>query len=396
MVYKSSIVTDGVAVSLSYTRNVEHVKRYWVPSSTAEKQKTEVANKYDTRLTSWADTPEELVLVLGLDPGRVNIATIVLYVDASKYVKWSLSGGQYHFESGNRRRTKAKAARFEDLQPYFHRLADSGSSLRTTDATEIKEYGTRCTVFWQDWFRVAMRREESRDNLGSYMGKRRVLDRFYVKVLRGVQDIVKIKTAEFDQKSKPVRVEMAYGSAGPSMKASGRGQLAVPTTTAFQSCRRAMASFAMKDARDRAVNLSVELTDEYNTSSTSWETGQKYAKVYRRVNPDGKMTTVHAYTEKTPPRIPVQEMSAVDTWRNHMANRAKKRRGGDVNEEPDQEVKDGKNPSYMARYPEVRGLRFCQEIRMFVDRDVAAAGTIARLRVQSLNGNARPRPFSRT
>ncbi len=47
------------------------------------------------------------------------------------------------------------------------------------------------------------------------------------------------------------------------------------------------------------------------------------------------------------------------------------------------------------RYPEIRGLRFSPERRMYLDRDREAARTIARLRTQELLGLNRPAPFCR-
>ena len=48
------------------------------------------------------------------------------------------------------------------------------------------------------------------------------------------------------------------------------------------------------------------------------------------------------------------------------------------------------------RYPEVRGLRFCPEKRLYLDRDRESAITIARLRTQALLGRKRPAPFHRS
>jgi hypothetical protein len=47
------------------------------------------------------------------------------------------------------------------------------------------------------------------------------------------------------------------------------------------------------------------------------------------------------------------------------------------------------------RYPEVRGLRFSTKTRSYLDRDLSAAKTIARLRTLELTGRPRPAEFSR-
>jgi hypothetical protein len=402
--YKNSIMTDGVSVSLSYKRQIKQPKQYWKPDAktkvTKEPPEKQQAGPYHAALTSWAERTDELVLVLGLDPGRVNIATIMMQNAASKFEVWSLSGGQYHFESGTSQRTKAKAIRYQSLKSDFQGLADEGSALNTPVASDIEGYSSRCATFWMKWFRTAMRRRESRDALGSYMGKRSVLDRFYVNVLQKVQLVVQAKAKDECAKAKkerrnarPLRVEVAYGSAGPSMAATGPGQLAVPTTTSYLCCRRIMGSFSMEDGQGRKVKLSTELVDEYNTSAVSWQSGVKFDKVYRTVEPDGKTTAVRSYKGKYAPSIPDEEKQGVQKWQDRIANRAKKRRGGSV---PVEACREEWSTYRRQTYPEVRGLRFCPEMRKFVDRDVAAAGTIARLRVHSLLGLARPVPFART
>jgi hypothetical protein len=50
----------------------------------------------------------------------------------------------------------------------------------------------------------------------------------------------------------------------------------------------------------------------------------------------------------------------------------------------------------VARYPEVRGLRFVPETRMYLDRDKSSALAIGRLRCMELLGRARPAPFCRS
>ena len=48
------------------------------------------------------------------------------------------------------------------------------------------------------------------------------------------------------------------------------------------------------------------------------------------------------------------------------------------------------------RYPEIRGLRFSPERRIYLDRDREAAVTIARLRTVDMLGRLRPAPFHKS
>lgn len=62
---------------------------------------------------------------------------------------------------------------------------------------------------------------------------------------------------------------VAYGSAGPTMKTHGRGEVAVPTTGMYDACRRVF-------GLGRTC-----LVDEFNTTKTCWSCGHVKQKTYK-------------------------------------------------------------------------------------------------------------------
>ena len=106
----------------------------------------------------------------------------------------------------------------------------------------------------------ALKRRESRDAFQRYIGKRSVLDRFWGGVKRGLEKLF----------PKADRRCIAYGSAYATMPSSGRGEVAVPTTGAYQACQRI---FGASD---------VTVVDEFRTTAFEWETGERKTAVYRK------------------------------------------------------------------------------------------------------------------
>ena len=198
-------------------------------------------------------------------------------------------------------------------------------------------------------------------------------------------------------------VLVGYGSAGLTMKSSGKGEVAVPTTGAFKACTRV---FGKK---------STSVTDEFRSTAIGWETGGRKEAVYRQVvsqetvlakdkNDPTKTKVrfncrVHHISGKMMPVVPEAEKALVEAYLQAMKEKRKLRRCGGVTPKPRQEMQDDEVEEKKVRalrYPEVRGLRFCPERRKYFDRDRTAALTIARLRTTELLGTARPAPFHRS
>ena len=101
------------------------------------------------------------------------------------------------------------------------------------------------------------------------------------------------------------------------------------------------------------------------------------------------------------PRVREDHLDAVEQFNAERLKAVKRRRfgipfdGPGANENTGgSEVGETKNKKKSeARYPEVRGLRFCPERRLYLDRDRESAVAIARLRTLELLGKPRPAPF---
>ena len=378
--FDTSIVTDGVAISVQYSRSV---RRQVVPTKkAAKKRKAKTVGEEDAVLgiKEWdrsIPTVFDDVAVLGVDPGRTNLAAVVvLYKDADgklKRRKWSLSRGQYRHESGVRGVEKLKAAWRAPLTGAFATIATDETSLKTANARTVLEYVRRVRAFDAAWWAVALERHESVAAFNVHRGKRAVLDRFWSKVFRDARDAFGGR-----------RLEVAYGEAGLTMSPTGRGEVAVPTCGMFKACQRI----------GLVYGVVVTPTDEHCSTKTSWETGVDKERVYRCLDGAGRWTLGHTAGRSTPKAPPAAE-AAVAAEAARLAVRDKHRKSGTAvvaADESDNSEAARKGP---VRWPEVRGLRFDPELRMYLDRDRTAAETIGRLWVYELRGWGRPEPFCR-
>lgn len=355
--FSGMVVTDGVAVSILYQRTVRRqVVAKTKKKAARVKAEEKIASTYDPHLTTVLDD----VAVVGLDPGRTCLACVAyVFTDKNgvlRYKSWRLSRGHYYEKSGIMSAERRKAKQWASMKAGFTTLA--GATLKAVDEAEILEYLRLAGNISDAWWGLALLRRESRDALGAYMGKRRVLDRFFAKIHR-----------HFRKEGK--QVEIAYGEAGLTMNPTGRGEVAVPTGGTYKAAIRAFGEAKVKP------------TDESHSTKNSWETGAVKGRVYMRAD----RTLGHTNEDKTPV-VPENEKAAVMQLINDIAEKRRSTRGGGSRE-------PFKPRGGQLRYPEVRGLRFCNETRKYVDRDLTAAMTIARLRVMEILGLGRPAPFAR-
>jgi hypothetical protein len=248
---------------------------------------------------------------------------------------WKLTRAQYYIHAGITKQNLRKERRDAALKPVWQDLGgsadDDTSALRTASSVDVASYVAKYEKVRPQWWSHALKRRESRDAFQRFIGKRSALDRFWVGVKRGLE-------ALFPDAEKHI---VAYGSAYATMASSGRGEVAVPTTGAYNACRRIFGASG------------VAVVDEFRSTAFEWETGKRKTVVYRKR--DGVGVRAGAVTDS--------------------ATAAARRENG--------------SPI------EVRGLRFSPERRLFLNRDEHAAVTIARLHVMELSGLGRPRPFAR-
>jgi hypothetical protein len=371
-----SMSTDGVVANLSCaTRKPNTIKAEEKKNERKSKRQSGQTETYDKHLSTMLSTKEQKHLILGLDPGRINIATVAYYVSDSEQRSWTLKRGQYYSESGIVRMEKRRRERFKALEPFWSDLGgfqsiesadDVGmsSALKTSDPAIVVSYIEKYNCRMDEWWELALKRRESRDEFQRYIGKRKVMDKFFSSISK-----------EVGRTFPDVKVSVAYGQALMSMKSSGRGELAVPTTGAYRAC-------------SRIFEGRVTLVDECMTSQMHWETATRFDKVYMRRDKNDLFHLPYAQSSRvsqdSPDQEPVRKLTAA-LFRERCRRRGRQR-CSEVDDQADLSS-DG------IRYPEVRGLRFVPETRKYLDRDVAAAMSIARLQVLHLSGVARPVAF---
>jgi hypothetical protein len=357
----ASVMTDGVSLSIGYEKEVlvrvDEKKKRRKPKA-ADEPELKPCDDYD---------PEEPtvvgdLLVLGVDPGRTCIVTIVCVDKDGKRHKWHLSRGRYYTEAGILTENRRQGARYAVLKPHFARITDAGGALKASNSGELIAYLKVYATFQQEWWGVALRRAETRAKMSRYIGKRRTMDRFFEEVLKDARKLSK-------------NIEIAYGSAGLTMPSSGRGEVAVPTTEAFRAVKRHCER--------------VSVVSEINTSKTEWATKRAYEKVYKRTV-DGKEHLFHTPNKRAPFAAP-EDVEAVKRDRELLKEKAKRRRGGTTG--VPERANEWAEREEGVRYIDVRGLQFSTETRMFFGRDASSARAIAGLRCLELKGLGRPTCF---
>ena len=384
--FEASIMTDGVSVSFAFEKTIECEVEEGENETTAKKKKTKVkapellkVENFDHNISFITPTS----VTVGLDPGRVDLGCMVVYDPTLKKKKhsWSLSRGQYHVDSGILKFNKQKHSWFKTLHEPFSRL--TGSSLKSGNSQDVKNYLKIYNEFSDEWWRLALRRRESRGKMQSYIGKRKVLDAFFNRVKTTMQKIWPGRKAV-----------VAYGSAGPHMKATGKGELAVPTSTTYLACKRIFGP------------TNTVITDESNTTKICACCKCKKQAVY--INGENKL-----FASDTRKLVPETEKEAINKILQKKKLADIKRRGGkSIKERTEKDIDDtfinqenvpgnactsqyNQEKTKKMFYPEVRGLRFCPNCRKFLNRDKESAKAIGMLHMLSVTKGERPICFTR-
>jgi hypothetical protein len=355
--FDGSIQSDGVSLSQQFSHFVRVENK---PPPVAEK--VTLVEEYNKKLSCFIR--ELNTLVVGLDPGRTNLASISYYWvkddDTIEKRFWSLSRKQYYAESGINKRNKLKALRYQAISEAWTNLG----TLKTVLASDILAYVDQYNIIKDDWWSLAMNKIESVNALNLYSGKHRTMDRFFSKVKKDL----KVSHPK-------VNITVAYGSAFNSMNSTGRGEVSAPVSATYKSCKR-------------ILNTIVE--NEDFTTKHEWDTGKECNKVYKTFKEmDGCVCEVF---NNCPPnkRSPHLLASSPDfeMAKKYIVDHSKKKK-----KEPPDPLREKK--PIVLHYPEIRGLRFCQESRTYVDRDRKSSLAIARLAVMRMTSGTRPEAFSK-
>jgi hypothetical protein len=343
----------------------ESLKRYKAIHENCD-ARMEPTDTYDRSMNSTV-CPELKVAVLGLDPGRTNIASIaMMYIDKegnARKFKRNFSRKSYYVHSGiNKAEQQQKIWHRDLVAKGWKQLAESGA-MRTRDADFVLGYIRGCASISAEWWATALKRREARKSFSAYCGKNRCIDRFYSSVKKDAEQVVK-------QNYGPgYSLQMAFGSAGITMPSTGKGEVSVPTTGSFKACKRTFKE--------------TSVTWEWGSTCMSWG-GDRREIVYAAPVEDTQGDVVMKLRHTSSNKPPIMTEPDIELMKRYIEKSPQK-----VQEKLEEHMQREKKP----RFPHVRGLRFCTEIRNYLDRDLAAACTIGRLRLMEILKQGRPQPF---
>ena len=352
-----SINTDGISLSIEYTKNVK------VRKITKKRRKTtEECCDYDPL----EDTTTNDSIIIGVDPGRTSLVAAAWVVgDKTKTSKFTRS--QYYQEGGIKKNNAVIKEWDKPMKGEFNRLRETVGTKKSHNWHEIYKYIEWNSSVETKWFDLRLQRKYNRQKFGMYIKKREALDQYASTLKKQVQAMAPNKT-----------VKVAYGACGPTMRSNGKGELSVPTTGIYNSFKRV---FGQRN---------VFLTDEFKTTKVSWETGKDKEAAYCIPTFSFDQLESHLFHTKSEymPTVKQKDMPAYWLWSKWKHRKKNARLGGKLEKEmpaiPER-----------PRFVEVRGLCFCPKSGLFVDRDYTAARAIAGIGRLLLLGKGRPSPFCR-
>lgn len=349
-----TINTDGVSVSFLIKKNIKKDKIKDIP----KKEPIMTEEKWN-ELTDEDKYLLKNKVVVGLDPGRVTLATLAFKYNTEKGLKtkkFSLKRSQYYNLCGFNKISKIKNKLFKDtiayndisFETYFSEHLGSIKTMCTEDTINYIDAYNRIK---DKWWEIELQPIQSINKMESYRKKNKVLDKFFNKVKKEINKITKEK-----------EIIIAYGNCGKAMKSNGKGELSVPTTTTWKSCKRIF---------NRTI-----LTNEYNSTCICHKCTHRKEKVYHDEN-----NHLFHTNNKYMPRIWKPYTQEANTMIDKINLKKQKRKFG---------LEKNKTDTQPNNYPEVRGLRYCTNCRKFLDRDVEAAISIGLFQILQLKSLGRP------
>jgi hypothetical protein len=183
-----------------------------------------------------------------------------------------LTRAQYYHGIGSRYRTAREAKRNAPLAAAYTALA--AASAKTAELEQLRKHMAAVRAHFKVLWKEKLWLGHARERLRVHGAKKRVLDKFAERLLYRL-DVdpsgmtrAQRKAYREDPANAPTKVLVAYGAA--HFAPSGRGERAVPTTTAFKRVKRA---FPHTDA-----------VDEYATSKMCPTCRGKLTEVWARVD----------------------------------------------------------------------------------------------------------------
>ncbi len=225
--------TDGVSASVHFRRERtdEDSARAAGPLGRGKKKQHGVTDVLGRTVTSSAAAAS---FTLAIDPGTHLLAQAALLDAMGKPVtdrhgkprRWRLTRGQYRHDSGAKTIAAERAHRCRDLAPVD--VALSAQRVRTTYASEFCAYVATFATHQRKVWRVMLRRKVVALRVRAWMGRRRVVDRFWRRV----------------RTETPPDTIVAYGAA--TWSSTGRGALVAPRRDILAGASRHFSTVVMQ------------------------------------------------------------------------------------------------------------------------------------------------------
>ena len=229
MTWSLSLRTDGVSANMTYTKG----------PSPRRPVDTEVAQTD----VEGGPLPElKDAIVVGGDPGAVQILTLSsphVLGDDGRPLVWSLTRKQFYHLSGIEAATRRNRDRIEraGMTEKWEKLSRAETSLRTSSVDGVVKYLSTEAEIRDDWWAFALRRVHSQDRFRTQGGRKRVLDKFFHKIVKDIRERV----------GEDREIVVAYGAA--TFGASGKGRLTTPTTSVYKACLRHFSTYKQGECR---------------------------------------------------------------------------------------------------------------------------------------------------
>lgn len=214
--FTGTLNVDGISLCMHQTRAITDV---------------DTARKAGTNFQ-----PEDEDRVLGLDPGRKAIITMVEVLPNGRTRVYTLTRNQYYREAGildARRHTDHWHDGIRSALRALSQVSSKGAGMVGWSAF-VQTYLAHETTLWIEYLRPRWAQQRMR----LYGGKKRVFARFFNEVERGAQP--------------GQRTVIAYGSA--KFAPGGKGELAVPTSRAYKECSYRFATVPVCEFRTTKVH----------------------------------------------------------------------------------------------------------------------------------------------
>lgn len=231
--FVGTIDTDGVALSAHFWKYNMARHQYYIGLKHAQQlgKEEEYKKEYYATLKNKEKPDLTNKRVLGCDPGRINILTIVEVDDKGKITTYILSRERYYNDSGifvaRKKSNKWNKNVSEEILALSRNSPKSTSMEKFTNYVQLKKEID--DKLWEEYSKKRWRDQQLR----LYGGKKRAFARFFNE-LGDLQNAV-----------------IAYGSA--KLAPGGKGEISVPTSRAYKECQQRCDTYSQDEHRSSCI-----------------------------------------------------------------------------------------------------------------------------------------------